>query len=245
MRRFFWHDLEGEVSIGGAEAKHIARVLRMQEGDGLILFDGSGFDYYGKIEMIGEDFVRVKIVEKKYSDAELPGNLTIYQAVIKNDHLDYAVQKCTELGASEIVPFLSERCVKRPDEKSAQRLVERQRRIALEASKQCGRSRIPKVTGVIGLQDVAGEIEAGKDLALFAYENEEKITIRDILTRGQNMENISVIVGPEGGFTSDEAVLLMQSGAQSCSLGNLILRSETAGPAACAMIQYHFMGEEK
>ena len=106
----------------------------------LILFDGSGIDYYCTLTGNDADSISVAVVEKKESGKELPVQITLCQAVIKSDHLDYAIQKCTEAGVRAFVPFLSERCVKRPDAKSAGKLVERESRIAMEAAKQCGRS---------------------------------------------------------------------------------------------------------
>lgn len=242
MRRFFKQEIIGEaVNITGQEAKHISRVLRMQVGDMLILFDGSGVDYVCEIVEIDAEVVEAAVREKHESDKELPVNITLYQAVIKSDHLDYAIQKCTEAGVCAFVPFLSDRCVKRPDEKSAGRLVERENRIAMEAAKQCGRARIPKVTNIVTLEEAAKELAGKRGLKLVAYENEQKTTIKELLRQNDEKE-IHLFVGPEGGFAETEIEALRQAGAMSCTLGRLILRAETAGLAAAAMIQYETMG---
>lgn len=242
MRRFYWPDISGEhINITGQEAKHISRVLRMQEGDMLILFDGSGTDYFCAVTEISAEGVCVRAVEKKISDKELPVRITLYQAVIKSDHLDYAVQKCTEAGVRAFVPFLSERCVKRPDAKSAGKLVERARRIAMEAAKQCGRSYIPGVGEVMTLQEAAEGLQGKSGLKLVAYESEKHKTIKEALKGGE--QEIFLFVGPEGGFTEEEIHMLREAGAEACSLGKLIFRSETAGLAAAAMIGYEYMGK--
>lgn len=243
MRRFYWPDISGKhITIKGQEAKHISRVLRMQQGDMLILFDGSGTDYSCVITEMDEDGVMVRVGEKKKSNKELPVQITLYQAVIKSDHLDYAVQKCTEAGVHAFVPFLSERCVKRPDAKSAGKLVERENRIALEAAKQCGRSFVPTVGNLVMFKKAVEDIRQKSGFKLVAYENEERTTIKKVL-ENQVVNEISLFIGPEGGFTEEEIHMLGEAGVVSCSLGKLILRAETAGLAAAAMIGYEYMGK--
>jgi 16S rRNA (uracil1498-N3)-methyltransferase len=157
------------------------------------------------------------------------------QAVIKHDRFDYAVQKCTEIGVKKIVPFLSERCVKRP--KSEDNFVSRSKRIALEAAKQCGRSLVPEIGGVRGIKDLPDIF--GGALVIMAYEKEAKTGLKGLL-KGYSGKDIVVIVGPEGGFTVEEAEMLTGAGARAASRGKLILRAETAGVAACAMVMYEY-----
>jgi len=237
MRRFYVPCIEegGVASAGRNEAEHIARVLRMGLGDRLILFDGSGFDYTAEITSASADKVEFAILDKRESENEPRVRLTLYQAVIKHDHFEYAVQKCTELGVCRIVPFISGRCVKRP--KSPESFVERCRRIALEASKQCGRSVVPEICGIADIADIAEAAREGN--VLLAYENERGRTLKRAL--GENMaDEVGVVVGPEGGFEEDEAGALISAGARAVSLGKLILRAETAGIAAAAMIMYEY-----
>lgn len=240
MRRFYSEKqiTEGDFKISGEEAKHISRVLRMQAGDMLVLFDGSGYDFLAKIVDISPEEVTVEVSNKQYSTQEPQVAVTLYQAVIKSDHMDYVTQKCTELGVSEVVPYLSARCVKRPDKKAAEKLRERQQRIAKEAAKQCGRSCIPVVRELTTISLIAKEIR--ESFTLLAYEDEKKKNIKQCLQEGIS-QKISVIIGPEGGFEPDEVAILKESGACVCTLGNLILRSETAGAAALAMIGYELM----
>ncbi|MEG0256783.1 MAG: 16S rRNA (uracil(1498)-N(3))-methyltransferase [Christensenella sp.] len=243
MRRFFKQNItEDTIIITGSEAMHILRVLRMRVGDELVLFDGSGMDYICEIAETDEQNVTVKLREKVLSEKELPIKITLYQAVIKSDHMDYAVQKCTEAGIYAFVPFLSERCVKRPDAKSAAKLAERESRIALEAAKQCGRARVPAVSELITLKQAATELKNKSGIRLVAYEDEHDISIKDVLER-EEMQDISLLIGPEGGFTKSEIVMLEEAGVVCCTLGKLIFRSETAGVAAAAMIQYEYMGK--
>ena len=244
MRRFFWPDIAGrQVAITGTEAKHISRVLRMQPGDMLILFDGSGVDCIGTITRIGAESVVVDIIERKPSDRELPVRIVLFQAVLKSDHLDYAIQKCTEAGVYRFMPFISERCEKRPDEKAARKLVERENRIALEAAKQCGRSIVPEVTDILPFREAAKAACSLGGTILVAYEDEKKRTLKRALKKAGSMQ-IALFIGPEGGFSKEEISVLKEYGAVSCSLGKRILRAETAGLAAAAMIGYEFMEKE-
>ncbi len=227
--------------IAGQEAKHIARVLRMQPEDAVVLIDGSGMEFFGKIDSISESDVTVTIEHSRVCEAEPHVHVTIAQAIIKSDHLDYVVQKCTELGASAFLPFVSQRCVKRPDAKSAEKLREREQKIAAGASKQSGRAVVPEVSGVLTFAQLVKRVQSGEALYLLAYEDEKNTSIKRVLQAHADAGAIMVIIGPEGGFAPEEAQALMQAGAVVCSLGKLILRAETAGVAAMAMIQYEEM----
>lgn len=241
MRRFFVDEISGDkLVIKGPEAMHISRVLRMDEGDMFYLFDGSGTDYTAVIKEIGDAGVAVQITGSEKSGREPKVELIIFQAVIKNDNMDYVTQKCTELGVAKIVPFISARCVKRPDGSASEKLVTRQKRIALEAAKQCGRSRVPEVGGVIEFGQLTEEI--GGVFTLLAYEDEDVVTIKRAL-HWFDGKSMAIIIGPEGGFEKTEADTLKVAGAKPCSLGKLILRAETAGPAALAMAMYELMGD--
>ena len=236
MRRFFVENIAEKAFLEGDEAQHMHRVLRMKSGDSVILFDGSGYDYLCEIEEISDKKAVLFVKEKKENTRKLNFSLTLYQSFIKKDKLDYVVQKATELGVCRIVCFNSARTVKNPDKKD--KMKERYERIAKEAAKQCGRATIPKVEFLESTSDILSEIE-NYDECLLAYEN-ENVTLKSIIGDG-NFGSAAVIVGPEGGFESEEAKMLVNGGAKSCSLGNLILRAETAGIAACSMIIYEKM----
>ncbi len=238
MRRFYVDKKidGGSVTIEGAEAGHITRVLRMAGGNALILFDGSGYDYTATIAAIRDGGVDARIVGRELSKVEPGVKVDICQAVIKHDHFSYAVQKCTELGAFSFTPFLSERCVKRP--KPGGNFVERAGRVALEAAKQCGRSIVPGVDDIMEFGGLAEHIR-GK-FALLCYEGGAQ-PLKDVL-RKETPEEIALIIGPEGGFTAEEVEAVTGAGARAVSLGKLILRAESAGPAALAMITYEYGG---
>ena len=153
--------------------------------------------------------------------------------MIKGDRFDYAVQKMTEGGARTIVPFLTERCVKRP--KNPERFVERAQRIAEEAAKQCERSRTPAVADIAGFAAVLAQIR--EQFTIFACEREDRRTLRALLADGCP-ERAAVVIGPEGGFTEEEKSRLLEAGAHPVTLGERILRSETAGLYVLAQLDY-------
>jgi 16S rRNA (uracil1498-N3)-methyltransferase len=240
MRRFYVENIgeQRSVTLSGEEAAHIAHVLRMGMGGAVTLFDGSGYDYAARITEISKGTVTLAVTGKEFAVSEPRIHITLCQAVIKNDKFEYAVQNCKEIGVARIVPFLAERCVKKP--KSEENFTGRARRIALEACKQCGRSLVPEVTGVKRVDELREYFEGAR--VLLAYERERHTAMKEVLEENAKEENIVIIIGPEGGFTEDEAQMLSKEGAIRVSLGKLILRAETAGVAASAMVMYEYGG---
>ena len=211
----------------------MSRVLRMQPGDEFIAPD-EGWDYVCRIVQVERELVRAKVLEKRPCAAEPQRKITLYLAYMKADKMEFALQKAVELGVSEFRPFVSQRCVKVPDAKSAAKAVERMRRIAFEAVKQCGRARQVKVGEPLLFDQMLEELRS-YELALFCYES-SKGSLKAAL-RGQ-AQSIGIIVGPEGGFSEGEAARVQAAGGISVSLGRRILRGETAAIAATAIVAY-------
>lgn len=234
MRRFHTDSIGGstEVVLSPEESNHLSNVLRMEAGDRVILTDNSGFEYTAQLTGVGRT-VTCRIEEKRPGKGEMCLPVTVYQAVIKGDHFDYAVQKMTETGAAAIVPFMAARCVRRP--KNEQRFTERAQRIAAEAAKQCERSRIPDVSPILSFREVVERVR--NCYAIFAYEREDRRSLKDLLAEGCP-EQAALIIGPEGGFTQDEIEALRGAGAHAVSLGTRILRSETAAPYVLAQLDF-------
>lgn len=242
MPRFF---LEPEkfdgsaVRIEGQDAFHIARSLRMAVGDRITLCDTEGGEYSAVLTKIRDEECLLEVGEKKESKAELPLSVTLYMAYPKGDKLETVIQKAVELGVSRIVPFESSRCIKRPKAEKNEKLLSRLNRIAEEAAKQCGRARLPKVCAPIGFKEMLHE--AGTlDTALFCYEDERTLSIKNALEEVKVGSSLGIIVGSEGGFSPEEARWATEIGCKSVSLGNRILRCETAPLFALSAVVYRF-----
>jgi len=238
MRRFFVEktDITDEnAKIFEQEFIHITKVLRCQPGEKCILLDGSGYEYLSEIDYIDEMYVSFKIFEKKSSETEPETRVTLYQGLPKSMKLDTVIQKTVELGVFSIIPFISSRCVKIPNN-GFDRKKERLERIALEAVKQCKRAVVPEISNPLSFESLF-ESSAKHELTLLCYEGEEKTDLKSVLEHS-DAKDIGLIIGPEGGFSSSEAEKLIETGATPISLGKRILRTETAGMAALAMIMY-------
>lgn len=242
MPRFFVQPTdigESEIYITGQDARHIARSLRMAVGDGIDVSDGEGREYSCRLVRIRDEECVAEIVESRISRRESPVEITLFMAIPKGDKLETVVQKAVELGASHIVPFESERCIKRPAPDKAAKLVERLARIANEAAKQCGRAALPTVHGIIKLSEVCERL-CDYDLSLFCYEGSGTLPVRRVLEESRGIKRISAIVGSEGGFSEGEAEKITAAGAVAVGLGPRILRCETAPEYVLSAISYRF-----
>lgn len=235
MRHFYTEPIgdRSAAVLSPEQTHHLTNVLRLGPGAHVVLFDGSGSDYTAVVETVDAAGARCRILERSPSRGEMCLPVTVYQAVIKGDHFDYAVQKMTETGAAAIVPFLAARSVRRP--KNPGRFVERARRIAAEAAEQCERSAMPRISPICSFADVVRDVRGR--FTIFAYEREDRRTLRELLRDGCPAA-AAVIVGPEGGFAEPEISALLEAGAHAVSLGARILRSETAAPYVLAQLDY-------
>lgn len=227
----------GTVLITGADAEH-AKVLRLRVGDRIIICDGDKTDHHCTIKKITPDEVEAEIVESIPCPAEPSVRCTILAGLPKQgERSDYIVQKCTESGASEIVFFISHRCVAKPDEKGLEKKVQRLQRIAEEAAKQSGRGIIPTVTAVGSFAE-ALDIAIKTDLPLFMYETGDRVELKTAIESAEKISTAAILTGPEGGFEPFEAELAAKIGFRICAMGPRILRCETAPVAALTALMY-------
>ena len=223
------------IVITGSDVNHIKNVLRMKPGEEIAVSNGTdGKEYRCGIEELLEEEIICTLRFIKEDGLELPARVTFFQGLPKADKMEFIVQKAVELGVSRIVPYLSKNCVSRPDK--TEKKVERWRKIAAEAAKQCGRGRLPEVAAVVPVAQAIAQA-AESETALFFYENERRTGLRDALAGGVR-DTVSLMVGPEGGFDPAEARAAVDAGLQSVSLGTRILRCETAPIAALAAVLY-------
>lgn len=233
---------DNEIKIIGEDVKHIAQVLRAKIGEELILCNvDNNTNYITAISEIHQEYIICHIEETLNSIAESKVEVTIFQGLPKADKMEYIIQKNIELGVKQIIPVTMSRCVVKLDEKTASKKVERWQKIAEASAKQSGREVIPQIYMPINITDLCKKIKE-YDLVLLAYENEKNVTLKDELKK-LNVENetkIGVIIGPEGGLDIKEVEMLINAGAKVITLGNRILRTETASIAIMSNIIYEY-----
>lgn len=233
MPRFFIDFVpNGQAIISGADGKHIARSLRMKTGEPLTLCDGKGMDYACEIESVNGDEVLAHVLSSCRNISEPTVRVTVYQGLPKADKMDSIVQKSVETGATSIVPVMTARCVSKPDEKSIHKKTERWQKIAEEAAKQSGRGIIPQVQPLMSLKQAAQQAAKNSSAILF-YEGGGESLSKLISSESKD---VSIFIGPEGGFELDEVELITALGGKTATLGTRILRTETAPIAALAAI---------
>lgn len=232
MPRFFIDDISAQqLCITGDDARHIGRSLRMSIGEELTVCDGSGEQCLCRILSIG-DTVELEVLERTAATGEPRCRVTLYQGYPKSDKLELICQKAVELGADRIVPVITSRSVARPDAKSAEKKAERLRKIALEAAKQSGRGRIVQVESAISFDNMLTRL-GGHEKCILCYESGGR-PLRQVIT--ENLGDVAVIIGPEGGFSAQEAEQCTAHGAEAVWLGPRILRTETAAIAALTAV---------
>ena len=237
MPRFFMAGTNfkgGMAIIRGRDAEHV-RVLRLRPGEDLIICDAQGTDYKCRLVSADPEQVEAEVIEVVPCPAEPTVAVTVLCGLPKGDRTDYIIQKCVEAGASEIVFFLSERCVARPD--TPEKKLERWQRIAEEAAKQSGRGIIPQVRWA-GEYAEALNIANQKELKIFLYETGEREGLDSVLEANKEVKSVALITGPEGGFEPFEADLARIVGLHICSMGERILRCETAPVVATTAVMY-------
>ncbi|SFC62680.1 RsmE family RNA methyltransferase [Clostridium uliginosum] len=245
MHKFFTpacNITETEGKIIGDDVKHIYKVLRLNEGEKVVLNNCEGKEYLGEIACVGKQEVIINILSTLEINNESRVKITLFQGLPKGQKMDLIVQKGTELGISEFVPTITLRVDVKL--KGEFKKIDRLNRIALEASKQSKRSIIPNVREAIDFNDALKEL-SNMDLVLIPYENAENFGIKSLMKQfneqGKDLsaiKNIGVLIGPEGGFEEEEINILKEQGAYIITLGNRILRTETAGFVAASLIQY-------
>ncbi len=224
------------INIGGKEAHHIIDVMRLKAPDKVVTFDGTGKEYTGFIKEVGRKSVTIEIVEARTLCGRMTDGIILLQAIPKKDKMDYIVEKSTELGVSKIIPLVTERTIPNWDEPKKASFVERWRKIAMEASKQCGRADIPEIGLIKNFSDVSVDT-AGFGLALIAALDDGAIRFKDAL-RGFSPGRVAIAIGPEGDFTPGEVARAKKGGFKVVNLGSRILKSDTAGLFMLAILNY-------
>lgn len=222
-------NISGEQAvIEGSDVNHIRNVLRMRVGEQLLLSDGQGQDYVCRISSLSDNCVICDIESRESSGTEPGARFYLFQGLAKADKMEHVIQKGVELGVYEVIPVQTHRSVVKYDEKKKDSKTERWQKIAESAAKQSRRGIIPEVKAPMTFKE-ALEYARSLDMNLIPYENFKDVKAsKEILGKIKKGMSVGIFVGPEGGFEEAEVDAAREMGAEAISLGNRILRTETA-----------------
>jgi len=230
---------KGDLCLATADqARYLKTVLRLREGDPVLIFNGTGREYDAIIRRHTAERVELEVTGSRFHEADRI-RVTLCQAVPKVEKMDGIIRRATELGVARIIPFFAERSVPRWRPEQYPHKQERWQKIAVEASRQCGRTDIAKISEILTFEQMLSAVpESG--LRLIPWEEETVRGIREVLRDPDrnNPTEFTVVIGPEGGFSVDEIEKARKAGFVSVSLGKRVLRVETASVAVLAMIRY-------
>lgn len=242
LHRFFVppERIRGEEVVLAEQAHQIRDVLRLKAGELIIVLDNEGREYEARLKAVGRSEVRGKVAEKREASGEPGVRITLFQSLLAREKFEWVLQKCTEIGVSRFVPVVTERSVVRDSGVKASRLG-RWRRIIQEAAEQSHRGRLPELAQPVGFEDALDELRRF-EVSLIAAPGAGNRSLRACVGGGKEAGSIALFIGPEGGFTEDEVGQACRGGAIAFSLGERILRTETAAVVASSVILYE-MGE--
>jgi 16S rRNA (uracil1498-N3)-methyltransferase len=241
MSRFFApkENIKGNIIyIDGQEARHILNSMRLKENDKVVVFDGTGKEYTGFIKNARPKSLTVEIIKARSPKIETIPEITLAQAIPKKEKMDYVIEKATELGVHAIIPIITERTIVRLEKNRAANKVVRWNKIAVAAAKQCGRRDVPEIKDVRKFYNVIDDIDKF-DLALMAHLSEDTTPFKEAITEFTTGK-IIIFIGPEGDFTPDEILMAKNTSCKFISLGNRVLKSDTAGVFALSVLNYEF-----
>jgi 16S rRNA (uracil1498-N3)-methyltransferase len=234
----------GTIRLTAEESHHLARVLRLREGEMVSVFDGLGNEWECEIAAIHKSECRLSILKKLETVVESPLRLTLAQALVKGEKFDLVVQKATELGVSRILPVITEHCEIRISEERSEQRLQRWQRISLGAIKQSGRRRLVEIDQPVKFQQFCRDLQ-GEPALIFSEKTGSEKTGSEKTGRGlpplaAQDSGLTVVIGPEGGWSDGELDLATSSGLIPVHLGPRILRTETAAITAVTLAQYHY-----
>jgi len=243
MRRFFVEKITpttDSLSLTGKEARYISKVLRMRKGEVLTIMDGKGRLFESTIEDLNYKKVKVRINKSISSPPPSPIGISLAQALIKSNSMDYLIQKLTELGINSIQLFYSERTVIKLKPGHLRNKMDRWMEIMKSACRQCGKATLPTLNPPLPFEEIIENAPDKKTLKILLWENEEKSDLKKVLRSMNPLPHILTVVGPEGGFTPNEINRAREADFHIISLGNRVLRTETAAVSLISIIQYEW-----
>lgn len=249
MNKFYVENVtsaDKSVTIVGEDVNHIKNVLRLRNGEQIMVVGSDQKNYICSITEVNDDFVNADIVDIEENAAELSAKITLYQGMPKSDKMEWIIQKTVELGVARVVPVMMERSVVKLDAAKQRKKVSRYQGVAESAAKQSGRGFIPEIGDFMTFKEAVQEAQGlGKNKEnasaslLLPYESAKGISYtREIFDQAVKTDSIAIFIGPEGGFAESEVKLAEDAGAKIVTLGHRILRTETAGMTVLSILGY-------
>lgn len=223
---------DSDIELPAQAGEHLTRVLRLEAGAPLIVFNGQGGEYPAILGVRSAKRVLARLGRHDAIERESPLTITLLQGVARGERMDLIVQKATELGVTRIVPVLADRSIVKVDAKQRERKLEHWQSIAISACEQCGRNRVPEVNAPVALGDAIAALPEGSLRCLLAADGGESLA-----AAARGVTNFVLLIGPEGGLADNERQFARANGFAAYRMGPRILRTETAGLAALATLQ--------
>lgn len=212
--------------------RHAIQVLRLQVGENLLLFNGQGGEYLAELIDVGKRSATVILNSFNSNHKESPLELTLVQALLKPEKMDFALQKAVELGITSFQPLITQRSVVRTDKEKIEKKFQHWQAVAISACEQCGRTHLPSIQAPQTLNHYLSNLDSASHSVILAPDSSKDLTQITVASH-----KLAVMIGPEGGFTEEEVQLCLEAGIQAVSLGQRILRAETASTSVIAILQ--------
>ncbi|RMG01349.1 MAG: 16S rRNA (uracil(1498)-N(3))-methyltransferase [Nitrospirae bacterium] len=221
-----------ELTVSGDNLHYLRNVLRVKEGNDVEVLDGKGGVYMGVIKSVGKKELAIMLLRRETPDIEPSVNIHLLQPLLKGEKMDLVIQKTTELGIRGIIPVVTEHSVPRGTRK-----IDHWRKVAMEAVRQCGRTAVPEVEDVMGLEEAIGLLPEEAQKYVF-HEKGGKNLGDAVVKKESKKSSIFLLTGPEGGLSEREVNMSVSSGFEPVNLGRRILRAETATIVAVTLLQF-------
>lgn len=242
MHRFYVSDIDPTdraITLDGATARQLKTVLRVEPGERIRVFDGSGAEWELEVDHIGKSEVATTLVSAVHPVPEPETKLTLLLGLARPERIELAIQKCTELGAVRFIPVTSERVQGGNTGAPSPKRLERWQRIATEAAEQSGRATVPSIDQPMPLiEAVHHVIDSQPLLCMWEETSDHSQPLKRALGALEQQSNLAALIGPPGGFSADEATAIREAGASLVTLGPRILRSETAAITVMSAVLY-------
>jgi len=225
------------IKLNQHQSNHIINVLRLKIKNKLILFDGSGGEYESIISVINKKEVTAKIIQFININRESKFYIELAQAISTFDKMDLVIQKATEIGVSEISPIITKFCKTKLNPITIEKKISRWKKIAISASEQSGRTIIPKINNPININ----KFIKNNDRKTLLSEPSSQKPMKELIMKNTNIESLTIIIGPEGGFSTEELLFAKKNNIDSATLGCRILRTETAGITLTSFFIYYHL----